>query len=133
MIEPWTQFQSEPWTPVDAERALRWVLRAMLDAQEGLRTARDAEVGCKHDYESARRRAWFDEECPKPSRGGATVADRDAFVDRATAQERQDFEIAQATTAAAQDHLRTLNSQSVVLSALAKNVAQTYGVIGVGR
>lgn len=131
MTEPWSNgLDFEPWTPVDAEKALRWVLRAMLDAQRGLAQARDVEVTSKHVYEDAKRRAFFADDCPKPSRGGFTVADRDAFIEKATAVERQDYELASATKEAAQDHLRTLNSQSVVLSALAKNVQQTYSVVG---
>lgn len=130
MNDPWSGLDFEPWTPVDAEKALRWVLRAMLDAQRELAQARDAEVACKHCYEDAKRRAFFHDDCPKPSRGGFTVADRDAFIEKATAQERQDYELVTATKEAAQDHLRTLNSQSVVLSALAKNVQQTFAVIG---
>lgn len=129
-VEPWAGLDFEPWTPNDAEKALRWVLRAMLDAQRGLAQARDAEVTAKHVYEAMKRRAFFDADCPKPSRGGHTVADRDAFIDQATAAERQDYELATAAKEAAQDHLRTLNSQSVVMSALAKNVQQTFSVIG---
>lgn len=129
-VEPWAGSDFDPWTPVDAEKALRWVLRAMLDAQRGLAQARDAEVAAKHVYEAAKRRAFFDVECPKPSRGGHTVADRDAFIEQSTAEQRQNYELATAAKEAAQDHLRTLNAQSVVMSALAKNVQQTYSVIG---
>jgi hypothetical protein len=129
-MEPWADADFEQWTPNDAEKALRWVLRAMLAAQRGLAEARDAEVAAKHVFEAAKRRAFFHDDCPKPARGGHTVADRDAFIENATAAERQDYELATAAKEAAQDHLRTLNAQSVVMSALAKNVQQTYSVIG---
>lgn len=129
-VEPWTQHDFDPWTPVDAEKALRWVLRAMLDAQRGLAQARDVEVASKHEFEAARRHAFFSPGCPKVERGSATVADREAYIERETAEQRQSYELATATKEAAQDHLRTLNSQSVVLSALAKNVQQTFGVVG---
>ncbi len=130
MTEPWVAMEFEPWTPVDAEKALRWVLRAMLDAQRMLQQARDAEVACKHEFESAKRRAFFADGCPKPERGKFTVADREAFIESETAQQREDYELASAAKEAAQDHLRTLNSQSVVMSALAKNVQQAYSVVG---
>lgn len=130
MTEPWQEFECSQWTPNDAERALRWVLRAMLEAQQLLRDSRDVEVAAKHEYEREKRRAFFAPDCPKPSRGGHTVADRDAFIEMATAVERERYELAQATTQGAQDHLRTLNSQSVVMSALAKNVQQTFSVVG---
>lgn len=129
-VEPWVSTDVEPWTPVDAEKALRWVLRAMLDAQQALKDMRDAEVAAKHVYESAKRRAFFADDCPKPTRGGFTVADRDAYLEKATAEQREKYELATVAKEGAQDHLRTLNSQSVVMSALAKNVQQTYGVVG---
>lgn len=131
MTAPWEEASFEPWTPVDAENALRWVLRAMHDAARKLADLRDAEVAAKHSYEGARRLAFFDRDCPKPERGGYTVADREAWIERATAVARQEYELATAAKEAAQDHLRTLNSQSVVLAALAKNVQQTYAVVGV--
>jgi len=115
---------------VDAENALRWVLRAMLDAQRDLAAARNAEVEAKHAYEAERRRSFFAPQCPKVERGGYTVADREAFIERETAAERCAYEVATAAREAAQDHLRTLNAQSVVMSALAKNVQQTYAVVG---
>lgn len=130
MTFPWEEATYETWSPNDAENALRWVLRAMLDAQRQLAGARNEEVAAKHVFESARRRAFFSGDCPKVERGGFTVADREAYLDKATADERQTYELATATREAAQDHLRTLNAQSVVMSALAKNVHQTYAVVG---
>jgi hypothetical protein len=130
MNAPWEEASFNPWTPVDAENALRWVLRAMHDAARRLAVLRDDEVTAKHRFEAARREAFFDGDCPRPERGGYTVADREAWIERATADERREYELATAAKEAAQDHLRTLNSQSVVLSALAKNVQQTYGVVG---
>lgn len=126
----WEDARFEPWTPVDAENAMRWVLRAMFDAQKQLKVARESEVAAKQAFESARRAAFFSPDCPKPERGGYTVADREAHIERECADQRQAYEVATATREAAQDHLRVLNSQSVVLSALAKNVQQTYGVVG---
>ncbi len=41
---PWEDFDITPWTPADAEKALRWVLRAMHDTQIQLAGHRDAEV-----------------------------------------------------------------------------------------
>ncbi|MFI6228566.1 hypothetical protein ACIBCR_14795 [Micromonospora echinospora] len=130
MTEPWMEPIGDPWTPDQAENALRWVLRAMYDASKALKASRDAEVDAKHAFEKARREAFFSPDCPKPERGGYTVADREAHIERATASERQAYELASAAKEAAQDHLRTLNSQSVVLAALSKNVNQTYNVVG---
>jgi hypothetical protein len=127
---PWEDFDSTPWTPADAEKALRWVLRAMHDTQIQLADYRNAEVAAKHIYERKKREAFFAPDCPAPARGGPTVADREAFVERESARERQEYEIAQAYTAAAAEHLRTLRDQSMVIAALSKTVGQ---VIGAGR
>ncbi|MDG4791953.1 hypothetical protein O7626_39765 [Micromonospora sp. WMMD1102] len=120
MTVPWENAQFEPWTPVDAENALRWVLRAMHEASQGLRMLRDEEVAAKHTFEAARRRAFFADDRPKPTRGGHTVADRDAYIERETAPEREAYELATTAKEAAQDHLRTLNSQSVLAEQVAR-------------
>ncbi|MFB6392577.1 hypothetical protein [Polymorphospora lycopeni] len=130
MTSPWEDASYEPWTPTDAENALRWVLRAMHDAARQLADLRNEEVAAKHDFEAAKRRAFFAGDCPKVERGGYTVADREAYIERATVDQRQAYELASAAKEAAQDHLRTLNSQSVVMSALAKNVHATWNVVG---
>ncbi|MEU7170372.1 hypothetical protein ABZ949_02625 [Micromonospora tulbaghiae] len=130
MSYEWESAQFDSWTPVDAENAMRWVLRAMHDAQQQLREMRDAEVEAKHAHESARRNAFFSPDCPKPERGGFTVADREAFVEREAAAERRAYELATAAREAAQDRLRVLNSQSVVLAALNKNVQAAFNVVG---
>lgn len=127
---PWEGLSYPAWTLVDTENALRWVLRAMYDAQADLKAKRDVEVDAKHVYEAAKRRAFFAPDCPKVERGGYTVSDREAYIERETVDQRQAYELATKEKEAAQDHLRTLNSQSVVMSALAKNVQQTYGVVG---
>lgn len=130
MTAPWEDFDCTPWTPADAEKALRWVLRAMYETQIQLADYRNAELTAKHIYERKKREAFFADGCPVPARGGPTVADREAFVERESARERQEYEIAQAYTSAASEHLRTLRDQSMVIAALSKTVGQ---VIGAGR
>ena len=127
MTAPWEDFDSNPWNPADAEKALRWVLRAMYDTQLRLAGHRDAEIAAKHVYERKKREAFFNPDCPVPSRGGHTVADREAFVERESSREREEYEIAQAYTSAAAEHLRTLRDQSVVIAALSKTVNQMIG------
>lgn len=130
-LAPWEQVAFDSWSLNDAETALRWVLRAMYDADRTLANLRNEEVQAKHTYEAAKRRAFFAPECPKVERGGYTVGDRDAFIEQQTFAERQAYELATVAKEAAQDHLRTLNSQSVVMAALSKNVSQAHNVTGV--
>jgi hypothetical protein len=126
--EPWVEFDCNPWTPADAEKALRWVLRALHDEQGRLADYRDAELDAKHIWEAKKREAFASPDCPIPSRTtGVTTADREAFIERESWVERQEYEIAQKFTQGSQEHLRTLRDQSVVISALAKTVGQVVG------
>ncbi len=121
--EPWAEFDANPWNPADAEKALRWVLRALHDTQIVLAGNRDAETAAKHIWERRKREAFFADACPKPSRAtGYTVADREAFVDLEAAAEKEQYEIAQAMTQGAAEHLRTLRDMSMVIAALSKTV-----------
>lgn len=133
MTAPWEQAEVDPWTPDDAEKAMRWVLRAMYDAQRDLREQRDSEVSAKHEFERTRRAALLSPACPKVTRGGYTTAERDAWVDRECAAEREHYELIEATRKAAEDRVRTLNAQSMVIAALAKQVNLAYQTVGADR
>ena len=130
MTAPWEQRQYEPMTPVDSENQLRWVLRAMYDAQQELREQRDVEVSAKHEYERAHRAALLSDACPKVTRGGHTTAERDAWVNQECVAEREHYELTEVTRKAAEDRVRTLNAQSMVIAALAKQVNLAYQTAG---
>lgn len=121
----------EPLTPVSVERQLRWVLNALTKAQKALADARDEEVEAKHDYERARRAAFFNPECPKPTRGGHTVADRDMWVEDQCADLREAYEVAEVKRHSAEDHLRVLRDQSMVVATLSKSVGMAFSMAGV--
>ena len=123
----------EPLTPLESERQLRWVLNQLTRAQADLRDARDEEVAAKHVFERTKRRALLSGGCPKVTRGGHTTADRDAWVDEQSATQRETYELAEAKRRAAEDHLRTLRDQSMVMATLAKSVHQAYQMSGVDR
>lgn len=118
-------------TPVDCERRLRSLVTQMTQAQSELRSARDAEVDKKHEYEAAKRRAFLSAECPKPARGGLTVADREVWVDDQCAEEQRAYDIAVARREAAKDHLQTIRDQSMVVMALLRSLSTAYNVSGV--
>lgn len=132
-IPPWEDASqyAEPLSLQDAERQMRWVLRAMWDAKKLLEELRTTEVSIKHEFERAKRRAMLSADCPKVGRGSATVADRDCWVDEQVAADRERFELAQVSTQAAKDHVSTLQSQAVVIASLSKLVQQVHGVAGV--
>jgi hypothetical protein len=123
----------EDLTPIDCERRLRALVTDMSRAQTELRNARDAEVNLKHDYEAAKRRAFLSAECPKPTRGGFTVADREVWVDDQCADEQRKYDIATARREAAKDHLQTVRDQSMIVLGLLRSVTTAYAVSGVDR
>jgi hypothetical protein len=118
-------------TPVMAEKRLVALDTAMTQAELALRRARDAEVEKKHTYEAAKRRAFLSTECPRPTRGGHTVADRDVWVDDRCADEQRAYDIATAAREGAQDHHRTVRDQAMVAMALLRSVTTAYNVSGV--
>lgn len=121
MSYEWESASFDGWTPAQADSAMRWVQ---------LRERRDTEIDAKHTFESAKRAAFFSPGCPKPERGGYTVADREAFIERECAEARRVFELATAAREAAQDALRVLDKQSVVLASLNKNAQQAFNLAG---
>jgi hypothetical protein len=129
VTEPIPQY--EPLSPVDIEKQLRWVLNALTRAQAGLREARDEEVAAKHVFERAHRLAMLSGACPKVTRGGFTTAERDSWVNEQSVEPREAYELAEAKRRAAEDHLRTLRDQSMVMATLAKSVHQAYAMSGV--
>ena len=120
-----------PLTPEAAERRLLTLDNQMTQAELRLREARDREVDAKHVWEAAKRRAFLSADCPKPTRGGYTVADRDVYVDDQCADEQRAYDIATAAREAAQDHHRTVRDQAMVAMALLRSVTTAYQMSGV--
>ena len=123
----------EDLTPVECERKLRGLVTAMSQAQTELRNARDTEVDRKHEFEAAKRRAFLSAECPKPTRGGFTVADREVWVDDACAGEQRAYDIATARREAARDHMQTVRDQAMTVMALLRSVSTAYALSGTNQ
>lgn len=123
----------EDLTPIECERKLRALVTQMSQAQAELRQARDAEVDRRHEYEAAKRRAFLSAECPKPVRGGLTVADREVWVDDRCAEEQRAYDIATARREAAKDHLQTVRDTSMVVMALLRSVSTAYALSGTNQ
>jgi hypothetical protein len=118
-------------TPAGVESRLRSLVTDLTQAQQALAKCRDQEVRTKHAYEAARRTALLSEECPKVARGGLTTAERDAWVDEQVKDERWLYGVAEARREAAQDHLRVVRDQAMVVMALGKSITAAYAVAGV--
>ncbi|MEU4558594.1 hypothetical protein AB0F72_09390 [Actinoplanes sp. NPDC023936] len=118
-------------THAQIESKLRHLVNDLTLAQSSLRAARDAEVDAKHAYESAHRRALLSEECPKVTRGGFTTAERDAWVAEQAAELERVFDLAEANRKAAEDYLRTVRDQAMIVMALGKSVQSAFSLAGV--
>lgn len=113
-------------TPVTARNRIRSVGSLLVKAEMDLKTARDAEVKAKHEYESAKRAATLSPEAPKVERGRATVADKEAWVDHRCDQLEFLFRVAEANRQAAHDHFRTVETQSMLAQALLKSIDRAF-------
>ncbi|MFN2636823.1 MAG: hypothetical protein ABR585_07350 [Gemmatimonadaceae bacterium] len=120
-------------TPVGVESRLRALVGDLTHAQQQLALARDTEVRAKHAYEAAKRRALLSEGRPKVTRGGTTTAERDAWVDEQAKRECWQHALAESHREAAQDHMRVVRDQAMVVMALGKSVTAAYNVAGSGR
>ena len=121
----------ETLTPVDIERRLRSLVNDLTRAQLALAQARDIEVDAKHALGRARRRALLSDKAPKVSRGGATTAERDAWVDDQVADLYFAYDKATVARESAQDHLRVLRDQAEIVRSLGASVRQAYELAGV--
>lgn len=74
------------------------------------------------------RRAMFNPDCPKVTRGGATVSERDAWVEDRVADEYRAYRIAKVACEAAQDHMRATRDVAATVQSLGALVRQAYGM-----
>lgn len=120
-------------TPIGVEGKLRQLVTDLTLAQQALALARNEEVRAKHAYNAARRAVLMSPDCPKVSRGSVTTADRDAWVDEKVRDECWKYELAEVKREAAQDHLRVVRDQAVIVMAIASSIRTAYNVAGSGR
>ncbi|TQS30009.1 hypothetical protein [Microbispora sp. KK1-11] len=117
-------------TLAGVESRLRQLVTDLTLAQQALAKTRDDEVRAKHVYEASRRAALLSEDCPKVARGMVTTADRDAWVDEQVKRECWLYELAEVKREAAQDHLRVLRDQAMIVMSLGKSVQAAFQMSG---
>lgn len=120
----------EDLMPIDCERKLRSLVNEMTRAERALRTARDDEIKKKHLHKAARRVAFQSPECPKPSRGGLTIADRDVWVEGQCATEERAYDDAVADREYAKDHLVTVREQATSVQSLLRSTWKAFEISG---
>lgn len=119
-------------TPDQIETHLKKLYNELAFAQIALRDRRDEEVSAKLDYQRARSTAILSPDCPKVSRkdGGATVDERDAWVDLLIEAEKSTLALAEVNRANAEDYLRMLRQQAEIVRSLGTSVRQAYEMAG---
>lgn len=120
----------EDLMPIDCERKLRSLVNEMTRAERALRKARDHEIDLKHLHKAARRVAFQSPECPTPSRGGYTVADREVWVEGQCATEERAYDDAVADREDAKDHLFTVREQATSVQSLLRSTWKAFEISG---
>lgn len=120
----------EAMTPLDVERHLSRLRVEMPKAVIALREARRVEVRARAAFKAERRRALLSADCPKPSRDGHTVAYRDAWVEAQSEKSEWSYDVARVAREAAEDHVKGLRDESMILMALGKSVNTAYQMAG---
>ena len=101
---------SDLTTPAGAEAKLRELVSSITQAQVDLKEARNRETAAEVALKKARITAFHAGDCPKVTRGGYTVADRDAWIDRQTLEQWEAHRWATTAKESAQDYQKALVS-----------------------
>lgn len=117
-------------TPVEIEQKLRDLVNEMYTAQKSLAAARDAETASEIAYKRAKARAFHHSDCPHVSRGGHTVADRDAWIDTKVMDEWAAARVATTAREIATDNLRVVLAVSETVRSLGASVRMAYSLAG---
>lgn len=118
-------------TPAGIDQRLKQIFNAVFQAQKDLRDARTAEADADVALKRARIIAFHSPDCPKVTRGGYTVADRDAWVDQQSLEQWEAHRRAVAARESAHDYVRALSTQSDILRTLNTSMRTALGLAGV--
>ena len=121
---------SDALTPIGVERKLVNLVTEMTHAQQTLAAARNAETDAEIAYKRAKARAFHHSDCPHVSRGGHTVADRDAWVDTRVMDEWAQARVATTAREVAQDNLRVVLAIAETVRSLGASVRSAYSLAG---
>ena len=122
----------QPLNPVQVEQKLRQCVTDLYAAEKKLAEARDAETNAELAYRRYFRQHLLSDECPKVSRGGYTVTERDAWVEDKCSEWWEHYRLAQTRCHAAQDHVRTVRDVTSSVQSIASLVRQAYSMAGSG-
>lgn len=117
-------------TPVQVEAKLTGLVNEMYAAQKTLATSRDTETAAEIDYKRARARTTLRQDCPKPTRGGYTTSDKDAWIDEQVLAEWTAYKVATTAREVAQDNLRVVLAVAETVRSLGASVRIAYSLAG---
>ena len=117
-------------TPAQVESKLRQLVGDLTRAQQSLSSCRDACTEAEILLKRARIAASHSERCPRPVRGGTTVAEREAWIDTEVQSEWEAYRRAATAQDIAQDALRTTRDIASTVQTLARSVQQAYSLAG---
>jgi hypothetical protein len=121
---------TEPLTPIAVESKLRELVTSVTMAQRDLAGARDAETQAEITLKRSRVAAAHASDCPRVARGGATVADREAWIDKQCLDDWAHHRVATTAREIAQDRLRAVTTISEVVRSLGSSVRTAYSMAG---
>ena len=125
-----TRPQDIPLTPVDVERKLRELVTDLTTAKQTLARRRDECTEAEIMLKRAKIVAAHSENCPRPVRGGTTVAERESWIDTEVIQEWEAFRRAETAKEIAWDASRTTHDIASVVQSIAGLVKQAYSMAG---
>lgn len=120
-------------TPVDIEREINRLKNATTGVYRDLQQARRDEVDAKHRFKRANTVAIGRADCPRVSRTGVTVADRDAWLYEQVGDEEYAADMAEVSRKNAEDAVRELHLKASLTQTEARSVFQAYGMAGRGE
>lgn len=121
---------TEPLTPVQIESKLRQLVTEITTKQQDLASARLHETEAELAMKRARLVAAHSPDCPVPSRGGATVAQRDEWIDAQIQDEAEAHRWAITHREIAVDALRAVLAVTDTAQSLNASVRQAYAMAG---
>lgn len=116
----------EALNPVEIERKVTQAVNALFYGQKEFATRRDAMTQAEIKLLRARRIAAAREDCPRPARGGVTVAERESWIQAAVGPELEDQLLAESALDIAQSSLRVNRDILSGLQTLARSVDSAY-------
>jgi hypothetical protein len=120
----------EPWTPVQVETKLAELMNEVAQAELAMRRLLEQEADAKLEYERAHVIAATDPRCPVPSRGGATVGERDSWIRGMVEDEYRGLEYSQLNVTIQKRYIERLSQQASLCQTMSKHVLAAYAISG---